>query len=225
MTDPKAHPSLRGPRAWLKRGVDVVVSSAALAAASPIILGAAGLIALQMGRPVLFKQQRPGLNGEPFMLLKFRTMLPPKPGRETADDAQRLTRLGQWLRKTSVDELPTLINVLRGDMSLVGPRPLLMQYLRRYSPTQQRRHEVKPGVTGWAQVNGRNALDWNTKFALDVWYVDHWSLALDVKVLVKTALVVLKRSDTSHGGQATMHEFMGESALAAGVGDQGPHQA
>jgi sugar transferase EpsL len=203
------HPSLRGGRALLKRALDIAVSGGVLCVLSPVVLGAAAAIAWDMGRPVLFSQKRPGLNGEPFLVKKFRSMRNAKPGEGIASDASRLTRLGKWLRATSIDELPTLLNVLSGEMSLVGPRPLLMQYLPRYSPEQSRRHEVKPGITGWAQVNGRNTLDWETKFAFDVWYVDHWSLTLDLKILALTAYKVIKRADISHQGQATMSEFMG----------------
>jgi lipopolysaccharide/colanic/teichoic acid biosynthesis glycosyltransferase len=167
----------------------------------------------QLGAPVLFRQPRPGKDGQPFMMLKFRTMRPPAPGEDAiASDAARLTPLGKFLRSTSIDELPTLLNVLKGDMSLVGPRPLLTQYLARYSREQARRHEVKPGVTGWAQINGRNALSWEEKLRLDVWYVDHCSLALDLKILAMTALKVVKRDGISQQGQATMTEFMGSPA-------------
>ncbi len=163
-----------------------------------------------MGRPVLFIQMRPGLNGKPFCMYKFRTMRQPKEN-ETMylTDSERVTKLGKFLRNYSLDELPELINVLKGDMSLVGPRPLLMQYLDRYAPEQARRHEVKPGITGWAQVNGRNAITWEKKFALDVWYVDNWSLWLDIKILAITVVKVFKREGISAAGEATMPEFMG----------------
>lgn len=220
----RTHRSLRGVGGWVKRAVDVVVAGAGLVVAGPVMVGVAAVVAYDLGRPVLFRQRRPGLGGQPFELLKFRTMRAPKPGREVADDGERLTAVGRWLRRASLDELPTLLNVLRGEMTLVGPRPLLMQYLPRYSPEQARRHAVKPGVTGWAQVNGRNALDWETKFQYDVWYVDNWSLALDLKVLWRTVGVVLRREGTHYAGEATMGEFMG-SAVAGGVGDQWPHQA
>ncbi len=187
-----------------KRLLDVAVSGAALIAAAPLLGAIAVAVRASMGAPVLFRQQRPGLGGKPFTILKFRTM---KSG--PGSDAERLTRVGQLLRATSLDELPELWNVLRGDMSLVGPRPLLMQYLPRYSPEQARRHDVKPGVTGWAQVNGRNALDWDQKFALDLWYVEHRSLALDVSILARTVLTILRRDGISHGTDATMPEFMG----------------
>ena len=193
-----------------KRALDVTVSAAALVATSPLTLPAAAAIWATMGRPIFFRQQRPGLGGQPFEILKFRTMRAPAPGQDMlASDAQRQTPVGRLLRATSVDELPTLINVLRGDMSLVGPRPLLMQYLERYSPRQARRHEVLPGVTGWAQVNGRNAISWEQKFELDLWYVEHASMALDLKILAMTVGKVLRRSGINHATAATMHEFMG----------------
>jgi lipopolysaccharide/colanic/teichoic acid biosynthesis glycosyltransferase len=164
----------------------------------------------RLGRPVLFRQRRPGLGGEPFELVKFRTMLNSfgQDGKPLAD-AERLTPLGRRLRAWSLDELPTLWNVLHGEMSLVGPRPLMMQYLDRYTPEQARRHDVRPGVTGWAQVKGRNALSWEEKFELDIWYVDHLSLWLDIKILLMTPWKVLKREGISKEGYATMPEFMG----------------
>ena len=170
----------------------------------------AAAIRCKLGVPVLFRQQRPGLGGRPFWLLKFRTMT------DACDacgnllpDAARLTSFGLFLRATSLDELPELFNVLKGDMSLVGPRPLLMQYLERYTPEQARRHEVRPGITGWAQVNGRNAITWEEKFRLDVWYVDNWSLWLDIKIIAMTIWKILKREGISQPGEATMTEFMG----------------
>ena len=163
-----------------------------------------------MGSPVLFKQQRPGLHGKPFMMSKFRTMTDARDGDgNLLPDADRLTRLGRFLRSTSLDELPELFNVLKGDMSLVGPRPLLMRYLDRYTPEQARRHEVRPGITGWAQINGRNALSWEDKFTLDVWYVDHCSLLLDMRIILQTIWKVLRREGISQEGEATMSEFMG----------------
>lgn len=165
-----------------------------------------------LGKPVLFVQQRPGLNGQPFGVYKFRSMLDAvdADGCDLTDE-QRLTRFGKWLRRSSLDELPQLINVLRGDMSLVGPRPLLIEYLPLYTPEQARRHEVRPGITGWAQVNGRNAISWEEKFALDVWYVDHQSLALDMKIAWLTLRKVLVRAGISAAGEATVSKFTGIS--------------
>jgi lipopolysaccharide/colanic/teichoic acid biosynthesis glycosyltransferase len=195
----------------IKRACDVAFAAAALVAASPVLAAAAVCVRAAMGAPVLFRQQRPGRHGEPFVLLKFRTMSDARDERGgLLPDALRLTLTGRVLRATSIDELPQLWNVLRGDMSLVGPRPLLMRYLSRYSPEQARRHEVLPGMTGWVQVNGRNALTWTEKFALDVWYVDHWSLWLDAKILGLTVLRVLQRSGVSPEGEVTMPEFMGD---------------
>lgn len=194
----------------LKRLIDVQVSAVALAAMAPVMAVTAIAIKRNLGSPVLFRQQRPGLNSEPFELIKFRTM------RDTVDDngdllpdADRMTELSGLLRSASLDELPTLINVLKGDMSLVGPRPLLMDYLPRYSAEQARRHDVKPGVVGWAQINGRNSLTWKKKFEFDVWYVDNQSLLLDGKILILAVWKVLKRDGISHEGQATMHGFAG----------------
>lgn len=202
--------SLKGIQGGIKRVLDVSLASAGLLVLSPLICAVAVAIRSSMGRPVLFRQERAGLHGKQFLLIKFRTMLVEgDPRARGSSDEARLTRLGRFLRATSLDELPTLWNVVRGDMSLVGPRPLLMRYLPRYSPEQARRHEVRPGVTGWAQVNGRNALTWQQKFALDVWYVDHWNLWLDLKILGMTIMKVLKREGISAGGYATMPEFMG----------------
>ena len=168
------------------------------------------MIRCKLGTPVLFRQQRPGLGGRPFWLLKFRTMTEARDAAgNLLPDAQRLTGFGRFLRATSLDELPELLNVLKGDMSLVGPRPLLMQYLDRYTPEQARRHEVRPGITGWAQVNGRNAITWEEKFKLDVWYVDNWSLWLDIKIIFMTVWKIFKREGISQPGQATMEEFRG----------------
>lgn len=168
------------------------------------------MIRVKMGRPVLFRQERIGMGGRPFTLYKFRTMdRAGNGGRLGQPDEKRLTPLGRSLRLLSLDEVPQLVNVLIGDMSLVGPRPLLPQYLDRYTPEQARRHEVKPGITGWAQVNGRNALSWEEKFALDVWYVDNWTMGLDVKILWMTVVQVLKGTGISAAGHATMPEFMG----------------
>ena len=198
----------RGWRLAVKRGIDVAVAFTALLVLSPVMLIAALMIGFSMGLPILFRQQRPGKNAVPFVLLKFRTM---RDARDNAGrllpDAERLTFVGRLLRATSLDELPQLWNVLRGDLSLVGPRPLLMQYLARYTTQQMRRHEVLPGITGWAQVNGRNALTWPEKFNLDIWYVDHWSLALDFRILWKTLRQVITRRGISQQGHATMPEF------------------
>ncbi|MDQ1228613.1 sugar transferase [Sphingomonas sp. SORGH_AS_0879] len=198
----------------MKRLFDLAVASLCLILFSPIMLVLAVMIARRMGRPVIFAQQRPGLGGRPFRMYKFRTMN----DRRDADgmllpDGERLTRLGQWLRSSSLDELPGLWNVLRGDMSLVGPRPLLMAYLDRYSPEQARRHLVRPGITGWAQVNGRNALTWKQKFELDTWYVDHRSFWLDLRILVMTVTRVIRRDDINAADAATMPEFLGEQEL------------
>ena len=194
----------------VKRAVDVVFSIIALSISLPMISLISGLIYLTMGRPIFFKQVRPGLNGKPFVLYKFRTMLDlrDQTGKMLPDE-RRLTSFGRWLRSTSLDELPVLFNVLKGDMSLVGPRPLLMEYLDRYTPEQARRHEVKPGITGWAQINGRNAISWEEKFALDVWYVDNWSLLLDFRIIFLTILKVLKHEGISADGHVTMPEFKG----------------
>lgn len=180
---------------------------------SPVMLLGCVLVRVTMGAPVFFRQVRPGLDGKPFTILKFRTMsnAVDEEGR-LLPDGERLSRLGRFLRATSLDELPALWNVIKGDMSLVGPRPLLMQYLDRYTPEQARRHEVKPGITGWAQVNGRNILSWAEKFKLDVWYVDHWSLALDLKIIGMTVVKVLKREGISAMGHATMPEFTGHGS-------------
>jgi lipopolysaccharide/colanic/teichoic acid biosynthesis glycosyltransferase len=191
-------------RAFFKRLIDVVLSAVALLFLSPILLVTALIIRLKLGSPALFRQTRPGLSARPFEILKFRTMSA-GPG----TDAERLGPLGRYLRAASLDELPGLFNVLRGDMSLVGPRPLLMDYLPRYDVRQARRHETRPGVTGWAQVNGRNAISWEEKFELDVWYVDHVSFLLDLKILLLTLAKVVRRDGISAQGHATMPEFMG----------------
>jgi lipopolysaccharide/colanic/teichoic acid biosynthesis glycosyltransferase len=177
---------------------------------SPILFIIALLIWIKMGRPIIFRQVRPGFQGKPFPVFKFRTMLESFDSNgELLSDEARLTQLGRTLRSFSLDELPELINVLRGEMSLVGPRPLLMRYLERYTSEQTRRHDVLPGMAGWAQVNGRNALTWEDKFKFDVWYVDHWSLTLDVKILLRTLGTVLRREGINQPGQATADEFMG----------------
>lgn len=194
----------------VKRAIDVVASAAGLLAAAPALLGAAALVRVALGSPVLFRQRRPGLQGRPFDIFKFRTMTSARgPDGALLPDEQRLTATGKFLRATSLDELPQLLNVLVGDMSLIGPRPLLMQYLDRYSPRQARRHEMKPGITGLAQVRGRNALSWAEKFELDVQYVEGWSLALDARILMETLTSVVTRRGIAQSGHATMPEFMG----------------
>lgn len=197
----------------IKRAFDIVTAGCVLLVLAPVIVFVAWQISRKMGSPVLFRQVRPGLNGKPFEMIKFRTM------KDAIDasgnplpDAERLTPFGQFLRSSSLDELPELWNVLKGDMSLVGPRPLLMEYLPLYSPEQARRHEVRPGVTGWAQVNGRNTLSWEDKFKLDVWYVDNRSLWLDIKVLFLTVKKVLVRDGISAEGEATMSKFTGSDS-------------
>jgi len=193
-----------------KRLLDLTLASLMLILLLPLMLFVALLVRIFLGKPVLFRQQRPGYQGRPFFLYKFRTMTEARgPDGNLLPDAERLTPLGRFLRATSLDELPELFNVLRGEMSLVGPRPLLMEYLPRYSPEQMRRHEVLPGITGWAQVNGRNALDWPARFQLDVWYVDHWSFWLDVKILLLTFWKVFTREGISQPGQATTTYFTG----------------
>lgn len=197
----------------IKRLTDIIGSSVGLILLSPIILIVALTVRVAIGAPVLFVQQRPGLAGRPFNIIKFRTMrdATDKAGQQLPD-AKRLTAAGKMLRAASLDELPELWNVLRGDMSLVGPRPLLMEYLPLYSPEQARRHDVCPGLTGWAQINGRNALSWEEKFALDVWYVDNQSWFLDLKILVLTILKVVRRDGISAAGEATMPRFTGSRA-------------
>jgi lipopolysaccharide/colanic/teichoic acid biosynthesis glycosyltransferase len=194
----------------LKRIFDIAVASLVFVLFSPVLLVLIVLVRMYHGAPVLFGQIRPGFKGMPFRIYKFRTMTNARAADGTLlQDAERLTPLGRFLRASSLDELPELFNVLRGEMSLVGPRPLLMQYLERYSPEQMRRHDVLPGITGWAQINGRNALTWEEKFALDVWYVDHWSFWLDIKILFLTVWKVIKREGISQPGHATAEEFMG----------------
>jgi len=194
----------------LKRAFDLVVSLLALLAVSPIMLIVAAIVRSKLGSPVIWRQRRPGLNGEPFTLYKFRTM---NEARDDAgvlrSDAERLTPLGRALRRFSLDELPQLCNVLKGDMSLVGPRPLLMEYLPLYNARQARRHEVRPGITGWAQVRGRNSVSWRERFELDVWYVEHRGFWLDLKILWLTAARVLSGSGVSQRGRATMDKFRG----------------
>lgn len=194
----------------MKRLLDIVGASALLLILALPLAIVALIVRLSLGGPVFFRQRRPGLKGVPFELLKFRTMSNAVDGHGAVlPDEQRLGHVGRLLRRASLDELPELINVINGDMSLVGPRPLLMQYLDRYTSTQARRHEVRPGITGWAQVNGRNALSWEDRFALDVWYVDHRSLWLDLKILMLTVWRVVRREGIAQPGQATMREFTG----------------
>jgi sugar transferase EpsL len=191
-----------------KRLFDICIAAVGLVLLSPVIALVALVVRCTMGTPILFRQQRPGLNGRPFVILKFRTMRQIESA-PNGSDGERLEATGRVLRAASLDELPQLINVLKGDMSLVGPRPLLMQYLSRYTTKQARRHDVKPGITGWAQVNGRNALSWDERLAMDVWYVDHQSLRLDVGILARTIGSVVRRRGVSAPGEATMHEFLG----------------
>ena len=197
----------------VKRVIDVAGASTALVLLSPLLAVVALLVRVRMGAPVLFRQERPGRGGRPFVMTKFRTMSDRRdPNGELLPDAARLTALGRWLRRTSIDELPELLNVVHGDMSLVGPRPLLMEYLPLYTPAQARRHEVRPGITGWAQVNGRNAVTWEEKFALDVWYVDHRSTRLDLEILAKTVAQVFHGEGVSAPGHATMERFRGSAS-------------
>jgi len=200
---------------WIKRSIDILVSSMLLVLLAPLLALIALLVLLDSGRPVLFVQVRPGYKGKPFRMYKFRTM---KDLRDSSGnllpDETRITRIGNFLRATSLDELPELFNVVKGDMSLVGPRPLLMEYLPLYTPRQARRHEMKPGITGLAQVSGRNLLTWEEKFELDVYYVDHWSLWLDFKILFLTVWKVLKREGISASGHATMPPFTGTTNVA-----------
>ncbi|MFV8570550.1 sugar transferase [Marinobacter sp. SBS5] len=194
----------------IKRVFDVVVSGGALLVLFPLLMILAVVVASKLGRPVLFSQLRPGLGGKPFRMVKFRTMTDQRDANgELLPDSERMTGFGRFLRSTSLDELPELWNVLKGDMSLVGPRPLLMSYLSLYSEEQYRRHDVRPGVTGWAQINGRNAISWEEKFKLDVWYVDNRSFWLDLKILFLTVKKVLVRDGISGEGEVTMAPFTG----------------
>jgi lipopolysaccharide/colanic/teichoic acid biosynthesis glycosyltransferase len=194
----------------LKRLFDIVVAAAALIVLSPLLVIVAMLVKLKLGSPVLFQQIRPGKDTRPFTIVKFRTMVDARgPDGQLLSDGERLTTFGRFLRSTSLDELPELWNVLRGDMSLVGPRPLAMAYVTLYSDKQNRRHEVRPGITGWAQVNGRNSLSWSEKFELDVWYVDHRSFWLDLKILAKTAAHLVIRDGILEGGQDEFASFDG----------------
>ena len=194
----------------MKRLFDIAASALMLVLLAPVMLLVAILLRVNMGSPVFFKQKRPGLHGVPFEMFKFRTMTNTQDGHgQLLDDGARLTRLGKFLRATSLDELPELWNVLKGEMSLVGPRPLLMEYLPIYNEQQMRRHEVRPGITGWAQVNGRNAISWDEKFKLDLWYVDNQSLLLDIRIILLTVIRVFSRKGISAEGDATMPRFRG----------------
>jgi sugar transferase EpsL len=195
----------------VKRFFDFTGALLLLLVLSPLLCLLIVLVRLKLGSPVFFRQVRPGLHRKPFCIYKFRTMTDKRDSKgNLLPDAERMTGFGNFLRSASLDELPELLNVLSGTMSLVGPRPLLMQYLQRYTPEQMRRHDAKPGITGWAQINGRNAISWEQKFKLDTWYVEHQSFLLDLKILAKTAWKTLKRESINQPGEATMHEFMGE---------------
>ena len=209
--NPPVNPAPR-PIPPVKRLFDLALTIPGLLLISPLLLVVALLVRIKHGKPVLFRQTRPGYGDKPFGMYKFRSMTEGRDAQgHLLPDTQRLTRLGRFLRTTSLDELPELFNILRGEMSLVGPRPLLMQYLDLYTPEQARRHEVLPGITGWAQINGRNALTWEDKFRLDVWYVDHWSLWLDIKILLLTFWKVLRREGISQPGHATAEVFRGST--------------
>jgi sugar transferase EpsL len=196
-----------------KRLFDLITTMLGLIFILPLMLVLSLLVWIFLGAPILFRQPRPGYKGRPFITYKFRTMTNHTgPDGNLLPDAERLRPFGRFLRSTSLDDLPQVFNVLRGEMSLVGPRPLLMQYLKRYTPEQMRRHAVLPGITGWAQINGRNALDWEEKFRLDVWYVDHWSFWLDLKILLMTPWKVFKREGINQPGHATVEEFKGSKS-------------
>lgn len=199
-----------GKNLVLKRFLDIVLSIFLIIGLLPLMIAISFLVFLKIGSPVLFRQQRPGKNGKVFTIYKFRTMLDmvDADGKQ-AEDRDRLTAYGRFLRSTSLDELPELFNVLKGEMSFVGPRPLLVEYLELYTPEQARRHEVKPGITGWAQINGRNAITWDEKFVLDVWYVENWSLWLDIKILFLTVIKVIKKEGITQENHATMGKFKG----------------
>jgi sugar transferase EpsL len=199
---------------FIKRLFDIIVSLVALILIVPTMMVLAILVKLKLGSPILFRQERPGLYGKPFVLYKFRSMTNDRDASgRLLPDAERLTPFGKLLRSTSLDELPELFNVLKGDMSLVGPRPLMRRYLSRYTPEQARRQNVLPGITGWAQVNGRNTVSWEQRFLLDVWYVDNHSILLDLRIVLMTAFKVLKREGIAEAGHVTMSEFMGSPTL------------
>jgi sugar transferase EpsL len=203
----------------VKQTIDVIGSAAVLVVASPLMAGLAAAIWMTMGRPIFYRQMRPGLRERPFRVWKFRTMSEARDARGSLrPDGERLTRLGRWLREWSLDELPQFVNVLRGDMSLVGPRPLLLRYLNRYTPRQRRRHDVKPGITGWAQVNGRNAADWETRLEHDIWYAENVSLPLDCRILLLTCCRLIQRRGVRAGAGAELDEFWG----TLGVPETGP---
>lgn len=205
----------------MKRLMDIVISATALIVLSPVLVVIAIAVRINLGEPILFRQIRPGYKGKPFEILKFRTMSDRRNGEgELLSDAKRITRFGGFLRASSLDELPELWNVLKGEMSLVGPRPLLMEYLPLYSDEQARRHDVLPGLTGWAQVNGRNAISWDEKFAHDIWYVDNQSIWLDLKILGLTLLAVVRRRGISADDHATMPMFEGQGGASARQGDK-----
>jgi len=224
----------RRGRLAVKRALDLLGAAFGLVVLAPVLALIAAMIWRKMGRPILFRQVRPGRDGRPFQMVKFRTMLPEcdRNGRRLSE-VERTTALGHWLRHTSLDELPELANVLRGEMSLVGPRPLLVKYLNRYSPRQARRHEMRPGITGWAQINGRNVISWDEKLEFDVWYVEHWSLALDLRILWATVWKVVRRDDINAAPDLTSPEFLGSAGLPeSGVPPRGgeslgnrPHDA
>lgn len=196
----------------IKRIFDIVLSFLLIILLLPFLLLLSLLIRANLGKPILFKQQRPGKDGKIFTMYKFRTMSDKKDEKgQLLSDELRMTKFGNFLRGTSLDEFPELYNVFKGEMSFVGPRPLLVEYLDRYTPVQARRHELKPGITGWAQVNGRNAISWEEKFKLDIWYIDNWSLLLDIKILVLTAIKVLKRDGITQEGNVTMSKYMGSN--------------
>jgi sugar transferase EpsL len=201
-----------GSMYFSKRLFDAIVTALGLIFILPLMLVLSLLVWIFLGSPIFFRQQRPGYKGRPFITYKFRTMTNHTgPDGKLLPDAERLTPFGSFLRSTSLDDLPQVFNVLRGEMSLVGPRPLLMKYLKRYTPEQMRRHDVLPGITGWAQINGRNELDWEEKFRLDVWYVDHWSFWLDLKILFLTPWKVFKREGIHQPGHVTVEEFKGST--------------
>lgn len=197
----------------MKRIFDIIFAVVGILLFSWLFAIIALLVLIFHGRPVLFRQTRPGLNQVPFEILKFRTLIDKRDSKGSLlSDKERLTRFGSFLRRTSLDELPELFNVFKGDMSFIGPRPLLMEYLKLYSPEQARRHEMRPGITGWAQVNGRNAISWEEKFKFDIWYIDHWSFFLDLKIILMTIVNILKMEGINQPGQATAEKFKGASS-------------